>query len=132
MNHPDDLLSACLDGELDLWEEARLRAHLDHCRACRVELADLHRVRGAVRSLPSLDLPPSLAVESPGDAVRSRRLRWAAALGAAAIVLAVGLARLASPPVITLDLEAIADRHAARAILDRGPLPVRLAAAVNE
>ena len=132
MNHPDDLLSAYLDGELDLEEEARLWAHLVHCQGCRVELADLHRVRGAVRSLPSLDLPPSLVVKGPGDAVTSRRLRWAGALAAAAMVVAIGLAFFASPSAITLDLEAIADRHAARAILDRGPLPVRLAAAVNE
>lgn len=132
MNHPDDLLSAYLDGELDLWEEARLRAHLEHCPACRVELADLHRVRGAVRSLPRLDLPSSLALERPGAAATSRRLRWAGALAAAAMVVAIGLAFFASPSAITLDLEAIADRHAARAILDRGPLPVRLAGAVNE
>ncbi|MGH9168987.1 MAG: hypothetical protein ACRD02_14285, partial [Acidimicrobiia bacterium] len=91
-----------------------------------------HRVRGAVRSLPRLDLPPSLVVQGPGEAAPSRRFRWAAALAAAAVVVAVGLARLASPAATTLDLEAIADRHAARAILDRGPLPVRLAAAVNE
>ena len=58
LHHPEDALSALLDGEL-LGEEALLvRAHLEMCAACAAELESVRGARAAVRSLPAVEPPP--------------------------------------------------------------------------
>ncbi|MBU1226075.1 MAG: zf-HC2 domain-containing protein, partial [Actinobacteria bacterium] len=60
MNHPGDLLSALLDGELTPEEIGAVSEHLDMCAACRAELEATAAARTALRSLPVLDPPPGL------------------------------------------------------------------------
>ncbi|MHB8835650.1 MAG: anti-sigma factor family protein [Candidatus Methylomirabilia bacterium] len=60
-------LSAYLDGDLDSLLTGEIRAHLENCAACRLELDQLRLTVGALRGLP--DLPPPAAILA---GVRSR------------------------------------------------------------
>jgi anti-sigma factor RsiW len=55
--HPNDLLSALVDGELTPAEEAGVRTHLETCAECRRELRLITEGRTLVRSLPPVDPP---------------------------------------------------------------------------
>ena len=66
MNHPNTyspdehqeialLLPWYVNRSLDTDEDARVRRHLQHCLACRRELAALHSVADAVAAAPTLD-----------------------------------------------------------------------------
>jgi hypothetical protein len=53
--------SALVDDALDLDRRERLLAHLVHCTACRAEVADLRRVREALRTEAPAETPTELA-----------------------------------------------------------------------
>ena len=102
-------LAALALGRLDPDAAGRVRAHADGCAACRAELAAL---RGVAAALPAADLAHLDADPAPpldlGDRIvaaidreamrrpRGRRLRVAVAAIAAAVVLAVGVAAVAT------------------------------------
>jgi hypothetical protein len=103
-SHPEDALSALLDGQLAAGEHEAVRAHLVACADCSAELELLRATRTTVRSLPAVEPPAGffegllaggLAVEPPDAAepaqvfplLRSRKL----ALGNAAAAVAAGL-----------------------------------------
>ncbi|MCU1374828.1 MAG: hypothetical protein JWO68_2114, partial [Actinomycetia bacterium] len=102
LRHPDDALSALLDGQLEADEAAAVQAHLVACSACTAELEAQRETRAAVRSLPAVE-PPSgffegllagglpvdedLAVAGRVLPLRSRKV----ALGNAAAAVAAGL-----------------------------------------
>ena len=107
-NHPEDALSAMLDGQLEASEHEAVRAHLVVCADCAAELELLRATRTAVRSLPAVDPPPGffegllaggLPEEAPDVPVpaavvplRSRRV----ALGNAAAAVVAGLLLVAA------------------------------------
>lgn len=85
--HPDELLSAYADGELDDTERASVEEHLSHCDACAADLSDIERVRDEVREAPVLAAPDGFVER----VIRRRRRasRQGAFLGVAAAVVAV-------------------------------------------
>lgn len=87
MIHLGELLSAHLDGELSLLEARLVAGHLEVCGTCRVEFDDLAAARTAVRMLPALELPESVAEVIGGDMHRASRWsgKW---LGAVAVLVA--------------------------------------------
>jgi anti-sigma factor RsiW len=93
VGHPDDELSALLDGELDADAEAAVRRHLDRCEACRRELDDVAAVRGALRAMPTVAAPEGFIgqlVDRRHRADRDRR-GVAIVLLAAVVALVIGL-----------------------------------------
>jgi len=71
--HPHEMLSALLDGELDHAEQAAVENHLRACGACRALLGDLRRLAEATRMEPAPPIPADM-----GARIR-RRLRADAA-----------------------------------------------------
>jgi len=53
-------LTAYLDGELDADRGSVVRGHLRECEACRLVARDEAALRDGLRTLPTLDPPPSL------------------------------------------------------------------------
>lgn len=105
MNHPGELLSAHLDGELADHERLEVAEHLQRCGLCQVELRQLAEARGWVRSLPVLELPP-LPGADPGSFSASLPRGPAAWVGAVALVsllalLGVGVLRAPEPQHIS-------------------------------
>lgn len=115
----DELLTLFAAGALEPGEEARVRAHLDACAACRSE-AEAHREVLGLAALP----PPSareqaLMAELPRKALgawrrtqvqQAARMRTAGALMAAAAVVLLLLGpvmqrRAATPPVPTAQVD---------------------------
>jgi predicted anti-sigma-YlaC factor YlaD len=94
-----DLVEPYVDGDLEPAEAARLRAHLQSCRACAAELALAERIQAELRALPQLDCPPEIVerVRREGAQVlpfRSSVRGWTALpfrLVAAAALIAVAL-----------------------------------------
>lgn len=127
MIHLGELLSAHLDGELSLGEARLVAGHLEVCGACRAEFDDLAAARAAVRTLPALELPESVAAAIPPTERRGIRMpaQWAA-VAAIVVALAVGSATLLdeSPPepISASDLGAV---YVARVSVDRElpPMP---------
>jgi anti-sigma factor RsiW len=101
MIHPDELLSAHLDGELTATERETVAAHLLACERCRQELSDLSAARSAVRSLPTLELPVLLATRvgsgQAAVALRRRPSVWIGSAAAVALAVFVGAAALSAP-----------------------------------
>jgi copper(I)-binding protein len=104
-----EAMSACLDGELDLYEQIQLDAHLAGCTACR-QLADVleesHR-RWRVHTAPVIPDVASSLLASVAQPRRRRRLvgLLAATAGAAAVAaggVVVVADRGAPPPLLTL------------------------------
>jgi anti-sigma factor RsiW len=131
VNHPGDLLSAYLDGELAAADRAAIAEHLSSCIACRAEIDDVAAGRAAVRGLPMLELPPELipsAAPVADLAERRRRRRlpvWAASAAAAAAVVAGLVVFGGDHPSPAQDLDMYADRHIARVVVDPGISTVR-------
>lgn len=128
MSHPDDLLSALLDGELDAVEHAYVASHLRECGECQLELSDLAVARTALRGLPILDVPPSIfapAAEVIPLRPRRRVMTWSAA-SAAALALVVGLAVSGGDPAPAADLDTLAEQHTARVVIDPGFATIRM------
>lgn len=75
--HLEEELSAFLDGELTLEDQARVSQHLDACADCRTDLQRLEETITLLRQLPSREAPKHLtdAAMRLVDA-RSRRVRW--------------------------------------------------------
>ena len=94
--HPGDLLSALADGELAPDEEAETRAHLAGCEACRAELAAVEEWRTLVRSLPELDLDPTVVERVRW--VGRRRPSRVAALAAGAVAAAASILFVVAAP----------------------------------
>lgn len=101
--HPHSLLSALIDGVLEVEEIALLEEHLALCADCRGELADLKRIQAALAAAPRRVLPAAFKAElaqkilRPGwrerwTALWFRGPRWIPLGAAAAAALAVGLA----------------------------------------
>lgn len=113
-DHPEDLLNAYLDGELDPGERQAVETWLAGDPARRAELDAYAAVRDAVRALPWLDLPAALTPASsplfgrsrPDGRRRSGVLSAVAGGMAAIVVVAVmavggggGVAQAAEVPV---------------------------------
>jgi anti-sigma factor RsiW len=125
VSHPDEFLSAYLDGELAVSERGEVVAHLGACPSCRDELEALAAVRGSVRGLPVLDLPPGV-VPAPARPDRRRvpALAWAASAAAVA-ALVIGVLAAGDGPEPAFDLSTLVDRHTARVVVDPGISTVR-------
>lgn len=121
MNHPGDLLSAYLDGELSPEDRVGVDAHLAGCGDCRDELGGIAGARAAVRALPMLEPPPGLMPTPAATALRRyprHRLAWAAAAVAASL-LGIGLLT-GSEGAPAFDLDTLNDRHTVRVVVDPG------------
>jgi anti-sigma factor RsiW len=90
-DHPSEQLSALLDDELDAVESASVAAHLQSCPSCRIELADLDRVRTGMRALPVVAAPPGFLDRVVTKRRRANRGGVAVALVAAALAVVLGL-----------------------------------------
>lgn len=111
-DHPDELISASLTGDLTDAERAELDAHLAHCERCRATLAAFKSERRIVSGLPVADPPRDLSarvrsgIESgrfggpwwrrPGSQVQ---LLASAAVFAAAVLSVVYFGHLLPAPV---------------------------------
>jgi anti-sigma factor RsiW len=126
MKHPEDLLSALVDGELTATERHAVTEHLETCPTCRAELTEITIARDTVRDLPMIDPPPGLIPESAPARRRLLRPVWAwAAAGAAALALVIGLATGPGVSEPEVDLETLANRHTARLVVQPGIQTVR-------
>lgn len=125
MIHLGELLSAHLDGELSLLEAKLVAGHLEVCGACRVEFDDLAAARTAVRMLPALEMPDSVAHLIGGSQSFSRWSgKWmgaVATLVAAVVVSSMVLMDEPDPvPVSASDLGAF---YVARVTVERELAP---------
>ncbi|HSM45823.1 MAG TPA: zf-HC2 domain-containing protein [Acidimicrobiia bacterium] len=119
MSHPSEQISAFLDGELHGHELDQLLSHLGACGKCAAELEDMQRVRAAVRSLPTLDLPPGIVPEADPVVVPLRRNKGLlAGVAAAVIVAVVTVTALLTPQPGSLTIEELNSHFAARSTLD--------------
>jgi anti-sigma factor RsiW len=125
MNHPGDLISAYLDGELDPATRAQVGEHLESCAACSVELTAVSAARSALHDLPMLEPPPGLLL-APQPARGWARGAWAwATAGAAALALAAALVIGPGAAGDPVDLDTLAERHTARVVVEPGISTVR-------
>ncbi len=88
------LLSACLDGELDLERRRKVERHLEECPACRREWAELRELDQHLRQEPEPAIDPFFAAQVMASLrpqpVRVRR--WLPAAAYALVFAAVFLA----------------------------------------
>ncbi|MFP5576628.1 MAG: zf-HC2 domain-containing protein [Acidimicrobiia bacterium] len=108
--HPDDLLSAHVDGELDPAEDAWVVDHLEGCAACRQSVGDLVEARALLRGLPPVDGSPLIE----GFLARHRRgVRLGAAFVAVAavVLVALGTATGTERRALVPDISALAASH---------------------
>jgi hypothetical protein len=129
--HPDELLSAFLDGELSAADRAAVEGHLRDCAACARELEELAAVDAFARELP-VPAPAGYFEALPGR-VRARVRRpariprpalWAVA--AAAAVMAV----VVTPVVLQHERSVVAPPAPAAQAVPQGPAPATLAASI--
>lgn len=127
MNHPSELISAYLDGELHGSELRSLLDHLGGCGRCSAELEDMQRVRSAVRSLPVLELPEGIVPEADAEVVPIHRNRglWVGA-AAAVVALVIAVAALVTPAPEPVSIEDLTSRFGARASLDPAFNPAKV------
>jgi anti-sigma factor RsiW len=90
-DHPADLLSGLLDGELDIATTDAVQAHVDGCAACRAELDEVAEVRRALRAAPSMPAPPGYIDRVVARRRRASRQGAAVAALAAAVAVVLGL-----------------------------------------
>jgi anti-sigma factor RsiW len=115
--HPDDALSAFLDGELLSAEADAVVAHVAGCAACRAELHELDAARIAVRALPRLEPAPPVPRSVPA---RTQRRRVALAAAGLAMALAVGAVLAGGAAGPQVDRDSLATRHQARTSVESG------------
>jgi hypothetical protein len=117
--HPDDLLSAHVDGELDAATEARVVDHLAGCAECRRAVAELDGARSLLRGLPPVDASPVIE----GFLARHRRaIRLGAGFVAVAglVLLALGLTAATEHRPVVPDVAALTAGHVEGAHGDMG------------
>lgn len=118
--HPDDLLSAFLDDELDEASALRVTRHLADCPDCLADLEGLRAARSAVRGLPDIPAPPtSLFAAVPDVAAHtpSGRGRLAAAgvaAGLAALLTTAFVLGDGEPGEVVPPVEVVVVDHVAR------------------
>lgn len=126
MIHLGELGSAYLDGETTEAESAKLVAHLSICDACQNEMADLHRARTLVRSLPVLELPNDLLVEfgmvQDVLPLRRRPLVWVGAAAAAAAMF-VATATAVTPATVGVTLDDVSNQYGKQQLVEQGLSP---------
>jgi len=126
MIHLGELISAYLDGETSSEETARVISHIETCDRCRNEMSDVHAARGALRSLPVLEVPEvlfeNLGLSTTVVPMRRRPVTWIAA-AAAAILIAVTSASLATPDAIGVTLYDVSLNHGQQQLSDPGIAP---------
>ncbi|MFQ5967103.1 MAG: anti-sigma factor family protein [Acidimicrobiia bacterium] len=138
MSHLGELLSAHLDGELTGAEERRVSEHLAGCSVCRAELEELHDARTAVRSMPILEMPPSvvplLADHDAKVIPLFRRPRAWAAAAAAALMILVGLATVLAPPPpgVQVPIDDLSNQFRARDSLEPTFTPIEVVPVIVE
>jgi anti-sigma factor RsiW len=133
--HPTEQISAYLDGELHGPELTQLMDHLSRCGKCTAELEQMQIVRSAVRSLPVLELPEGLVSEADRVVVPlPRRKGMWAGVAAAAVVAAIALAAIVTPPQDEVSLQQLNSMVGARSTLDPvfGPAKVSAFPLVGE
>jgi anti-sigma factor RsiW len=129
LNHPGELISAYLDGELTRSEIDELSQHLSGCGRCSADLESMQAVRSAVRSLPSLELPAGLVPVADRQVVPLRRNRGFLVGAAAAIVaLVIAVAAILTPPVAPISIDDLNSRFGARVSLDPAFGPAKVVA----
>lgn len=108
--HPEELLSAHVDGELDADAEAWVDEHLAACPDCRAAVEDLAGARSLLRDLPPVDATPVIE----GFLARHRRIVH---LGMGFVVLAglvlavVGVTAATEHRRFVPDLATLTARH---------------------
>lgn len=90
-DHPGDLLSAHIDGELPGPAARQVEAHLVQCGACSAEVDALADARRRLRELPPVPAPPGLVTRLVERRRHSSRRGAALALAAAGVAVVVGL-----------------------------------------
>lgn len=134
MTHPNELISAYLDGELRGSELRRLLDHLSGCGRCSGELEKVQFVRSAVRSLPVLELPEGIVPEADPVVVPLRRHKgmWAG-VAAAAVAAVIAVAAIVTPDPGEVSITDLNSRFGARASLDAAfPAKLVVPAVVSE
>ncbi len=128
-----ELLSAYIDGELSPQEKTLVEGHLRECAECRRELETLRRTVAILRAAPRPALPRSFVIrradveKAPAPSPIPAFLRVAAALGAAAFVLVVGvyfLLRMLLPAVPVPLAKAPPPERAYKAVVEETPTVV--------
>ncbi len=100
--HPDALLAEYVEGSLHAAERARVEAHVGACARCREEVGLAGGARSALAELPELAPPSGLGMAVRRRARQAPRAsgarRYVAPVAAAAILIAAGIAVVASRP----------------------------------
>jgi anti-sigma factor RsiW len=91
VTHPDEQLSALLDGELAPGEEVAVRQHLEGCEPCRDELEAVAAIRLALRDMPVVPAPPGFIGRAVDRRRRESRRGVVLVLAAAVLAVVVGL-----------------------------------------
>jgi anti-sigma factor RsiW len=127
LTHPDELLSAYLDGQTPTSEVDRVERHLDQCLRCRRTLRELGSARSAVRSLPLLPMPAGLvgAEDTLDQSPRRRPAMWAGA-AAAAVAAIIAVATIVTSPPEPLDIGHVSLQFDARSSFDAGIAPLKV------
>lgn len=127
-SHPEELLSALLDGELPVVEAEAVRAHVLSCSACAAELEAVRDTRASLRLLPAVEPPPGFldsvlaadggAASGAAAVVVSPRTPRAALVNAAAAVAAgllvlVGIGDPQAAGAVSPEVTGSVERHAA-------------------
>ena len=111
--HPGDLLSALLDGELSVAEADQVEAHVRECAGCARELEETRQARAMVRGLGDVDPPSWLeTVANPHRRRISRPLQALVSVAASAGVLLLASSGVGPSAFSPRPADAV-DRHAA-------------------
>lgn len=93
--HPDEALSALLDGELDAAASRAVLDHVTSCPACAEELHWVRAARWSLRSLPAVEPPAGLFDPAVVPLAARRRAKIGAGQVAASVAAGVALFALA-------------------------------------
>lgn len=118
--HPDELLSAFLDDELDEPDASQVTTHLATCDTCLAELDGLRQARAALRGLPDIPPPSSLFAAIPdvaaqaGSRDRGRRAATGVAAGLAALLTAAFVLGESQPGEVVPPVDVVVVDHVVR------------------